>query len=154
MKEWFARLPKKDQRMLFIGAIALVIYAFVYLFLEIHDAHGRKNFQLNAAEQTLATIEQTAQNIQQYRSQGGKPVINASLANMAEASAKKSGFRLTRFQPDGSNNAQVWIDRVEFNKVLEFVSILELTYGAQVLNMTVNNAGDAGIVKARIKFSR
>lgn len=154
MKQWFAGLAKKDQRMLIIGAVALVVYALVFIFLEIHDAYTRKNVQLNAAQKTLLAVEQTAKQIQQSQPQGNRPVVNTSLANMAETSAKRSGFRLTRFQPDGSTNAQVWVDRVEFSKVLEFVAILEMTYGAQVQNMVVNNVGEAGIVNARIKFAR
>jgi general secretion pathway protein M len=159
MKDWFYSLASRDRMMLLVGAAALFLYLLIAVFfLGIYDWRASAEKRLDASLATYGWMQQAVTTIKQLgggNSTGVSNVAaNASLAQLAEMSAKKANLRLTRFQPKGDNEAQVWLDKVAFKDLLEFVRTLELDFALTVESLSINSAGDDGIVNARLKFKK
>lgn len=153
----FYGLEKKDQRMLLVGAAAFVLYMLIdVVFLGAYDAReaNKKRFEANST--TLGWMGQGVAEIKQLKGRGAiaSDSANKTLAQIAETSAKKSGFRITRFQPKGNDEAQVWLDKIPFSSLLSFINYLEMTFGVNIETLAVNSAGDPGVVNARLKFKK
>ncbi len=157
MKAWFNALEKREQIILIGGAIFTVLCLIFYFYSELGDETKLYKARMKASAETLNWMESTVGTIKKSGSSGGNvdaSFANMSMAQLSEKAAQRSKIRLTRFQPNGNDEAQVWFDRVPFNGVLDFVARVELDYGMSVDTLAVNSANTPGIVNARLKFSR
>jgi type II secretory pathway component PulM len=101
-------------------------------------------------------MNQAVSDIQQLKGSGavGSSSANMTLAQIAESSAKRAGFRLTRFQPKDDTEAQVWLDKIAFSDLLSFLNQLEQVHNTSIETLAVNSAGEPGLVNARLKFKK
>lgn len=152
MKQWLDSLPKRDQRILMVGAAALVIYIAVQLVLALYDAKNQSQTRLRAAAELNSWVSDAVGQIQQQGTNSNNQAY--SLAQMAEAAAKKAGIRLSRFQPKNNQEAQVWLDDVPFDASLMFIAHLEQVYGVVIENIAINRSNKEGMVSARISFEQ
>lgn len=158
IKEWYAALPKREQYLLmFCAAVVLVYLIYIQGYQKLIKEKQRYQ-QLNQhSQETLLWVRQAVKEIEQSRNQGSgaaKQAANSSLAQIAEKAAGRAGIRVNRFSPAGDNEAQVWFERVEFEKFLVCLSALELDYLVQVESLAVNAVNAPGLVNARLKITR
>ncbi len=155
IKQKIEALDKRDQIMLGVLVVALVLYILVgQLFLGIMDERDRLAKRVDANNRLLTWMESAVDEIQQ--SSGGRSSSTnsrQSLSQLAQAAAKRSNMTMSRFQPKGEE-AQVWLEKVDFADVLSFLSVLEEQYGVQVLNVSINSANQPGMVNCRVKFKK
>lgn len=152
MKQWFNSLTKRDQRILLVGVIALLVYLVVQSALALYDAKNQSAVRLRAAAELNSWVADAVTQIQQQGS--STPSQQYSLAQMAETAAKKAGIRLSRFQPKNNHQAQVWLDEVGFDASLIFVAHLEQAYGVTIESIAINRSNQPGMVNARISFEQ
>lgn len=156
LKQWFVNLEKREQRMLVIGAIAVVFYLiYGVMYRGLVDARDKLAYQNAQQQESLAWMKGAVQVINSL--QHGQPkqdVSGKSLAQLAEASAKDAGIRISRFQPNADTDAQLWIERENFNGVLVFLNRMESSYGLQLEDVSITSANSPGIVNLRLKFAR
>lgn len=158
LKEWYAGLPKRERYVLIFGAAVLVVYLVYVMGYQKLVKEKQRYQQLNQhSQETLLWVRQAVKEIEQSRNQGSsaaKQAANSSLAQIAEKAASRAGIRVNRFSPSGDNEAQVWFERVEFEKFLVCLSALELDYLVQVESLAVNAVNAPGLVNARLKITR
>lgn len=158
VKEWYASLPKREQYVLIFGTAVLLLY-MIYVMGYQKLAKEKQRYQLlnQHSQETLSWVEQAVKEIEQSRNQGSntaQQAANSSLSQIAEKAASRAGIRVNRFSPSGDNEAQVWFERVEFEKLLQCLSALELDYMIQVETLAVNAVNAPGLVNARLKITR
>lgn len=157
IKQWFNNLPKREQYLLIIGGVVVLLY-LLYLFgyKNIADQRDRYRSMNNAAEETLTWMNSAVAEIATLRRSGNVPADsgNRSLAQLSELAAGRAGIRVNRFAPSGDNEAQVWFERIEFEKLLDCLSALELDYGVRIDNIAINAVNSPGLVNARLKITR
>ena len=156
MMEWFNNLEKREQITLLGGAAVLILLGFWTFYVDLQDERKLYEKRNIKAESTLAWMNQAVATIQSNRGLGNHNAAfaNKSLSQLSELAAKRSQLRFSRFQPKGDNEAQVWLDKIEFSQLLDFLARLELDYGVHVETLSINSANSPGIVNARIKFSK
>lgn len=158
LKEWFAGLPKREQYLLLFCAAVVLVYVIYIMGYQKLAKEKQRYQQLNQhSQETLLWVQQAVKEIQQSRSQGAgsaQQAASSSLAQIAEKAASRAGIRVNRFSPSGDNEAQVWFERVEFDKFLLCLSALELDYFVQVESLAVNSVNAPGLVNARLKITR
>ena len=159
MKQWFNALEKREQMILIIGAVFVVFYLlYGVVYQGVVNQRQLLLKQNAAAEEKLQWVQQASQQIVALRKTsgaGGTSVMSGkSLSQISELAAKRSGLRITRFQPKDDNEAQVWLDRVEFSALIDFLVRLELDYGIELDDLSVNTANSPGLVNARLRFER
>ncbi|CAA0125877.1 Type II secretion system protein M [BD1-7 clade bacterium] len=156
MKAWFNALEKREQIILIGGTIAAIATLIFYFYAELGDETRLYQSRAKASSETLSWMESAVQTIQKSGGggAGNATFANRSMSQLSQMAADRSNLRVTRFQPNGNDEAQVWFDRVAFNSVLDFLARLELDYGVTVETAAINSANSPGVVNARIKFSR
>ena len=77
-----------------------------------------------------------------------------SLAQLAENAAKKSATRIARFQPKDDTEAQVWLEREEFNNIVSFLYTLEVENGLVLEDVAITSANAPGLVNLRLQFAK
>lgn len=157
MKEWFNSLEKREQIALLGCAVVVALLLVWSSFTDLQNEKAQYLKRNASADQTLAWMNQAVAQIK--AAQGGGQSSSAdisgkSLSQLSELAAKRSKIRFSRFQPKGEHEAQVWFDKIEFAKLLDFLARLELDYAVQVETMSVNSANTPGLVNARIKFTK
>ena len=157
LRSKFYSLEKRDQRMLLVAVVALFFYVLMdVIFLGAYDARERNKKRFEANSATLSWMTQAVAEIQQLKGSGAisSGSANRTLSQIAESSAKRANFRMTRFQPKGDSEAQVWLDKIPFNSLLAFINHLEMTFSVSIETLAVNSTGEPGLVNARIKFKK
>jgi len=147
--EWFGKLETREQLLLKIGSIILVIGLFYGLVWAPMNNTITRQTALLGQQQTLSTwIVQQEAKVLQFRRQGpGKATLKGSIVQAVNQTAKASNITLTRIQPS-NDEVQVWIDEVEFNTLMVWLDSLDKS-GVQVLQADMSESGGAGVVKVR-----
>lgn len=156
MADWYHKLETKEQRLLIFCAVVVLIYGF-YLMVWNPALESNEKLQRKTAQNAivLAEMQQAAAEIKALRGSGpANQGSRLSLSQLSEQAAKSVGLRIGRFQPSGDDEAQVWLERVEYNKVVAWLDIVEQQYGAELKAVAINTASDAGVVTARIRLKK
>ncbi len=157
LKQWFNSLAKKEQALVLLLAAVLLLYLFYMLAYKPLSEERDRYQNLNANnEQTLVWMQGTVAEINSLR-RGGKTAAagsNRSLSQLAEMAASRADIRISRFAPSGDNEAQIWFERIEFEKLLDSLSALELDYAVHIESIAINAVNSPGLVNARLKVTR
>ena len=137
--EWFGKLETREQLLLKIGSIILVIGLFYGLVWAPMNNTITRQTALLEQQQALSTwiVQQGP----------GKATLKGSIVQAVNQTAKASNITLTRIQPS-NDEVQVWIDEVEFNTLMVWLDSLDKS-GVQVLQADMSESGGAGMVKVR-----
>lgn len=156
IKQWFRGLEKREQYMLMAGVVAVVFY-LLYGVMYRGLVESRDRFEKQNVEQkeTLEWMRGAVQTLEMLRrSSAAMDTSGKSLAQLAEESATYAQLRIARFQPKDETEAQVWLEREDFNNVLVFLARMEVDYGVSLEDVAISSANTPGLVNLRLKFSR
>lgn len=156
MKEWFNSLPKREQILLIVASVLIVLFIIVNgVYKPVLD---KKQRLINANEATtkdIAWAKRTGDEIRQLRGQSTSPRGGRmSLSQMTDQAAARHQLRIARFQPSGDREAQIWLEKVEYKKVLAWLDQLESDYGLTIKTAAINSANVSGFVTARIRIKK
>ncbi|CAI8202492.1 MAG: Type II secretion system protein M [Glaciecola sp. HTCC2999] len=149
LRNWFTQLAPREQILLKIGSVILIIGGFYWLIWAPMNESIERETKLLAQQQALSTwVVQQQAKVLQFRRQGpGKATLKGSLVQAVNQTARASNINLTRMQPS-NDEVQVWIDEVGFNTLMTWLSNLDTT-GVQVLQVDISESGTPGNVKVR-----
>lgn len=156
MKEWFNNLPRREQVLLIVAAVLIALFVIVNgVYKPILDKKQRLENANAAMAKDIAWANQTGDEIRQLRGQSNAPRGGRmSLSQMADQAAERHQLRVARFQPSGNSEAQIWLEKVEYNKVLAWLDQLESDYGLTIKAAAINSANVSGFVTARIRIKK
>lgn len=154
--EWFTALPRRQQWFVVSGAIVVVLYVlYMALWAPLGDKVDKLSMRNQGATANLQWLRESAAEVQQLRgSGGGSRQSQMSLSQMVDTSVARHGIRMSRFQPSGQTEAQVWLDTVEFNRLVAWLDQMENGYGVAIKNIAINAGNSDGMVNARVRFSK
>lgn len=149
LSHWFSQLAPREQALLKVGSVILIIAGFYGLVWAPMNASIERETKLLAQQQALSTwVVQQQAKVLQFRRQGpGKATLKGSLVQAVNQTARASNITLTRMQPN-NDEVQVWIDEVGFNPLMKWLGSLDTT-GVRVLQVDITEAGAPGNVKVR-----
>lgn len=158
LKARFDQLPLRQQWLLVVAAILVVVYIAVAVVYQPLVAKRNLLAQQNSgAEQTVQWMRGAIAEIRALRGAGNTNAAAASgmsLSQLVDSAAARHGLRVTRFQPAGDNEAQIWMDKVAFDSIVMMLDQLENQYGLDVLSVAVNGASAPGLVNVRLRLSK
>lgn len=76
-----------------------------------------------------------------------------SLLSVVSASARTQSIELQRFEPKGDDKINIWLDKVEFNRMMLWLENLNKTTGVSVEQISVDKTNEPGIVTARLSLT-
>ncbi|MFC3138131.1 type II secretion system protein M [Shewanella submarina] len=154
-KAWWAGLAQREQQMLSAAAMVGVIGVLYWgIWTPITNAEEDARRQLQAQQQTLSYVKQTANKIMSLRQSGGQAAFRGSLSSAVTGSAAKYGLEITRMQPQG-DKIQLWMDDVPFDALLGYLNELVQQKGLALDNLDVSSTDTPGYVQVRrVQLSR
>jgi general secretion pathway protein M len=156
MNEWFNSLERREQWLVIVGGVCVTFYLLYLLIL----APLNKKIELlevrnQGASETLEWMKQSVAELNSLRgSTKSTSTGGLELSKMVDQSAARHGVRVTRFQPSGDDEAQVWLDKAEFNKLVAWLDQMENAYGVSIKNISMNAGNNPGIVNVRVRFKK
>ncbi len=150
--DWFHQQTSRDQQVLKIGAVAVIIaivyFAFLGPFIE-----GRSTLQdkVATAEKELLYLKQSAAS---FTNNTGPSAASSRLSasQIATSSARKFSVSLARVAPKRNNQTSLTIDQVKFNNLLSWLDDIQ-KQGLIVDTIDINKVENVGFVKATITVS-
>jgi len=135
MQRWQA-LSERERRLLLLGGGALLL-AFLYWGLWQPFQQGLADSRERVASQqaTLAWMQEQGGRVLSLQRQGGAKVdLSGSLESVVNQSASRAKITLTRMQ-SMKDQVQVEIERLPFERWLDWVRQLEEQYGVTVASL-------------------
>jgi general secretion pathway protein M len=159
MKQWFLGLEKQQQWTALLGGMVLLL---LMLLLLVWQPLGQASQRLSASNQQISSSLQWMQNaaaeIKRLRKQNPSAQTSSNsaqnLSSVINTTVKANGLPMSRFQPDGQNEAQVWLDGVAFKDLMAWVSELERSKNVNIDSLSVNKTSTSGVVNARVRLQK
>ena len=153
--DYYNRQSERDQKaLLLLGACSAVVLAFNVIWVPLHDLKDSalkdatqrfKDFMwLNDNAASLSTMANAASN----REGSGAPLLQA----INEAAAKHN-VALANFNAEEDGQVRLSLLNAPFDKVIQFIAILEVEYGFTIADVTMTKVNDNGIINTQMTVS-
>ncbi|WP_340678365.1 type II secretion system protein M [Paraglaciecola sp.] len=149
LKLYYTQLNEREQRLVLISAVLVVIAVFYWLIWSpLSQSVTKGQASLSSQQELLVWVQQNANRALQLQG-SGKPStkFSGSLAQEVNQSAGRLNITIARMQPQG-DELQVWVDQVPFNDVLSWLQGLE-SKGIIILDLDIAETNAAGQIKIR-----
>jgi general secretion pathway protein M len=155
LMEYYNRQSERDQKaIMLLGVCSALILAFNLLWLPLHDLKDRslkdatqhfKDFMwLNDNAASLSAMANTAST----KEGSGAPLLQA-----INEAATKHNVALANFNAEEDGQVRLSLLNAPFDKVLQFVAILEVEYGFTIADVTMTKVNDNGIINTQMTVS-
>jgi general secretion pathway protein M len=151
----YESLAVRDQRILRIGAVAMLLIALVWIFLPLHRNLGAARERLVTAQADLEWMRSVAPTL---AAAGPGPVAQSggeSLVVLIDTSARESGLAqaLTGSEPVPGGAMRVRLEAADFNLFTAWLARLGSQHGVRVESSSVTaQAGKPGVVNASVQL--
>lgn len=149
LMQTFHQLSEREQRLVLISAIVVVIGIFYWLIWSpLNQSLETATKAVNSQQELLAWVQKNANRAVQLRGSAGKgAVFKGSLPQVVNQTAARLKIAISRMQPQGEE-LQVWVDQAPFNDVLSWLQALE-KMGVEIKDIDIAEANMPGMVKIR-----
>ena len=150
---WFGKLSPRDQRILRIGAAAVVVIVLVWVLLPLQRQVNQAGKQLRQQHQDLEWMRGVAPTL--AAAGPGQVSIaagNESLVVTIDRTARESGLAkaLTGSTPSGNGSMRVQFENGDFNLLVGWLHRLSTQQGLLVEDATFTGNGGTGLVNASV----
>jgi Type II secretory pathway, component PulM len=153
LKQWFLDQNPRDQMMLSVGGVAVLIYILVFMvLLPMQDNLERKERRNLVSLQEQEEVRQLAGQVL-ARQQGGQEVSNQNLTSLLNDSTREFGLTMENVQPSG-NSARVRLGASDFNKVVAWLNEMENKRGLQISDLTITADRNPGLVQVNLQLTQ
>ncbi len=151
--DWFLALKQREQWMVLLCTVAVVLYVFYMFFLRpLHAENDSLRERNITAAQSLQWMKSSAAALkQQATASPVKPQNHQSIAQLLNPTASKYGLKFTRFQPRGNDKAQVWFESANFPQLFAWLQALE-GQNVSANNVSISSTNQPGLVSASIQL--
>ncbi len=154
---WFHGLAPRDR--LALQVLAAALGCFLLYLLVWSPASAYRAAAVARSEQAYADLRWMKENeALARRLQEQNPALRArvdngqSLLSLVSASAQRQAIELQRFEPKGDDRINIWLDRVEFNRMMLWLESLHRETGIVVEQIAVDKTDVPGLVTARLSL--
>jgi type II secretory pathway component PulM len=152
---WYSRQSPRDQRILRIGAVGVVLIALLGIFLPLQRGLLQARARVQQQQQDLEWMKRMAPTL--AAAGPGTPVAPAngeSLVVLIDRSAREAGLvkALTASQPAGNGAMRVQFTGADFNLLLGWLHRLSTQQGLHIEDASITASGTPGIVNASLQL--
>lgn len=152
----YDQLGTRDQRALQVLALAFALtVAYLGVWRPISDFRSESRADMEASRELLEWVrsqEPAARAVAEMDSEPGEQgsLGDGDLLKTVTDSADSSGMPLQRFEPSGDESMRIWLEKVPFTDLTQWLAHLESKYGIVVDQASVDRGDDPGLVDANI----
>ncbi|EAT13451.1 type II secretion system protein M [Bermanella marisrubri] len=141
---WYSQLGTNDQSivkvLLFVISLVLI---YAWIWQPAVDARDAANKSFNKELSFHESLKENA-----YRFKGGSSSnqpSGGSILSIVSATAKAKKIELRRFEPDGATRLRIWLDKAEFDAVIDWIEILEAEKGILVEQISLDKVSSGRV---------
>jgi general secretion pathway protein M len=143
------RLSFREQRLLLIGGgLATVMLSYFAVIAPLQQRAETATARLQAEQQLFSWVEERANLIIQLRKQGIVATNQEPLNKVIADSSKQMSITLIRIQPR-DELLQIWVDALPFNRLLDWLELLNKQYGITVDALDIERSVQPGVVDVK-----
>jgi general secretion pathway protein M len=156
LRNWYASLQQREQRVVAIGAIALGLIILIGgILMPLQSAVSRGVKDTETRREDLAWMRVNAPEVRAFGDQvaadtGEAPVVLVD--RVAREAGLASALRGT--QPIASGGVRVQLEAAPFDTMVVWLGTLDLRYGLAIESITVDRTPAPGMVNASISFTQ
>lgn len=145
MKQWWQSLQSREQQLVLILLPFIAVFLFYQLIWSpLNDGIDKAGSKLARQQELAAWV--TTETARLKASSGGQTKgWSGSLSSAINRSARQHNITIARVQPQ-SSDVQVWIDNIEFNRLLDWFSVLANEQGIYVKSVDLSQGNSPGEV--------
>ena len=159
VRDWFQNLASREQVLISIGGILVIIFLIVMLGIQPVLSKSRRGHELISEKQALLTeLSQVAQRI---GPQSGGGQVNTlageqSLVVVVDKTTRERGLaaNLKRNQPDGDSSIRLLFENASFDTLMGWLSQLQNQYGLTTTSANIDVAAGTGRVNCNLTLER
>ena len=148
IKEWWDNISEREQQLTFISLVVVFIAVIYFLIWQpIATNLAASQQKLQRSEQTLQWVESNANKLV-VAGVGNKKTTarKQNLSQLISSTAKRNKIVISRIQ-NRNGSVDIWINQVEFNQFLKWITALQNQYQVQVNSADLNQDKTQGMVK-------
>lgn len=150
---WYSGLAERDQRILRIGTIAVVVILLVWVLLPLQRSVWQARSELRRQQQDLEWMREVGPTLAAAGPGVAAATPAAALPVLVDTSARESGLTQgVTTQPAGNGALRVTLNGVDFNLLVGWLARLSSQHGVQIETASVTRAGQPGIVNATVQL--
>ncbi len=150
LKQWWEGLEVREQRLVLISLVVVgvgILYFAVWQPLQ--NELTTTQDKVRKAKQTLVWVKDNGQQIITIKGGGGQVTLgDQNLNRLVSSTAQQKNIAISRIQQN-KEDVQVWIDKVEFSKLISWLGELKSSHGISVLNADLVAGDKKGLVRVR-----
>ena len=152
----YDQLNSRDQKALQVLALAFAVtFAYLGIWRPITDFRAEAQAEMEASRDLLEWVRSQEPAVRAVATTGDESgqtgsLGDADLLKTVTDSADKSGMPLQRFEPSGDEAMRIWLEKVPFTDLTQWLAHLESRYGIAVDQASLDRADQPGLVDARI----
>lgn len=155
---WFRQQSRRDQIALIVCTVVISLaLLWVALIKPLNKATDDSLRRLDSSIATLARVKGLAANLQYYESQQkNKPRSNqVSIVGVIDQSSRAAGLNFSSVNPSSNGDqATVRFDNAALESMLQWLYELESSYQAQIEDLRLNGANQAGFVSGSVRIKK
>ena len=148
IKEWWDNISEREQQLTFISLVVVFIAVIYFLIWQpIATNLAASQQKLQSSEQTLQWVESNANKLVAAGVGNNKTTARKqNLSQLISSTAKRNKIVISRIQ-NRNGSVDIWINQVEFNQFLKWITALQNQYQIQVNSADLNQDKTQGMVK-------
>lgn len=152
---WYATLAPRDQRVLQIGAVAVVLILLVAVFLPLHRNLDEAGTELAERQADLDWMRQVAPALTAAGPAPIAPASKESLGVVVDSSAREAGLgkSLTASNQTAAGGLRLQLDNAEFNAMAAWLARLSSQHGIHIESASITSTKSPGLVNATVQLS-
>ena len=161
MKDWWEALQSRERYMVTLAAV-LVSLAILYLAIwsPIASSRDAKQKRVDAKRDTVTWMIIKKQEVEHLKRINpnlfNKVNDGRSLLAIVDTGAKQMGIRpaITRIEPKGEDNVQIWVEDIAFDYLIVLLGELERRNTIEVADASLNRSDQVGKVTGKVTLVR
>ena len=145
---WFDGLTSRDQLMVkSLSAAIFLALLFVWIWQPSQIAKHKSEQRFNSE---VTFHNKMKENAYLFSSGNKSPGVSrgGSILSVVNNTAKAKNITLKRFEPEGQDGLRVWLDRANFNSVIDWLEILETQKGISIEQISIDKVSP-GLINLR-----
>jgi len=148
---WYLALNQNDQKIVKV-LLSVVAVILVYAWVWQPSVQANQQAQTKLASETRFHAKMK-ENAYRFTGQSNNTAqAQGSILSSISNTAKAKGIELRRFEPDGNNRLRIWLDKAEFDAVIDWIELLESEQGILVEQISLDKV-TTGRVNVRAVFT-
>jgi general secretion pathway protein M len=153
MRQWFGRLPARDQ----VAVLILVVFLAGFLLvkgivLPLNKEQERLRQANHDVAAALSRVDVKASQLIALRA--GEGGAQRNLSSLITAASEAQGLQVQRLQPNSRGEVQVRFEGVDFDRLLQWFDQIEYDDNLVVIDVALSLGGRLGGVNATVRVAQ